>query len=598
MRHLRSLVGLVIALLVVGQVSVLAGEARAAAAIPKVAIIVGPAGDATDHYRAAADDAARAARRYTPDVVEVVSPNATWPRVKAALDDASVVVYLGHGNGWPSRYRSTLYPPTQNGLGLNPVAEVDDVAHQYFGEAYLEREVKLAPNAVVVLSHLCYASGNSEPGLPEGTLDVARQRVDNFGAGWISAGASAVVAEAYLDPGWYVDSILAGHGTVADLWHESPTFHGHVRTFASDRRPGFVDMLDPVNAASGFSRSLVIRGQVSTSTVVESGRGTTIGADAGAGGPGTEPPPPTLASVGATVGAPAIDGIPVAGETRALTLPIALPESAPRSLVDGLELSARWDPLDVPLGASAATGSSPLVPATGGPDASPSPSPEAAPVQDPLALVVPETEGDVVAPVAAKLVKGGWRIDAPLPPTPGLYRLTLAVHGPDGVAADAPTQALVPRLLVRVVGPHSATFAVPGAMTVSTQETFALPFVVANNGSAPWAPPQSVSPRPGLPLESVGTIEVSAHWLPLAGSTGSGVDGSIEVRRTVRPGGRIEGAISLVAPKAPGAWLLVLDVATPESASLVAAGSTPTFVRVTVSTGPHDDSATPPRPSR
>ena len=63
-------------------------------------------------------------------------------------------IYLGHGNGWPSMYRDSLYPPTQDGFGLNPVAGVDDSHHQYFGESAVE-PLHLAPNAVVLLSHLC-----------------------------------------------------------------------------------------------------------------------------------------------------------------------------------------------------------------------------------------------------------------------------------------------------------------------------------------------------------------------------------------------------------------------------------------------------------
>ena len=66
------------------------------------------------------------ARRYTPDVTEIYSPNATWPAVKAALQGASLVVYMGHGNGWPSRYRDALYRPTQDGFGLNPSAGGND----------------------------------------------------------------------------------------------------------------------------------------------------------------------------------------------------------------------------------------------------------------------------------------------------------------------------------------------------------------------------------------------------------------------------------------------------------------------------------------
>src|ERR1700704_583385 len=148
------------------------GALAAPARGPNVVLIVGPAGTATDGYRALADQAAAAASEFTPNVVKVYSPNATWPAVRRALDGASIVVYLGHGNGWPSRYRTSLYPPGQNGFGLNPTAGGDDDTHQYFGESRIA-DVKLAKDSVVVLSHLCYASGNTEPGLPEGTVDDA-----------------------------------------------------------------------------------------------------------------------------------------------------------------------------------------------------------------------------------------------------------------------------------------------------------------------------------------------------------------------------------------------------------------------------------------
>ena len=137
--------------------------------------------------------------KLTPNVVKVYSPDATWPNVKAALQGASVVVYLGHGNGWPSIYRDALYPPTQNGFGLNPHAGAAD-SHQYFGEEQIGDEIKLAQDAVVIFSHLCYASGNTEPGLAEGTLAQAQQRVDNYAAGFFRAGAGAVIADAYLAP--------------------------------------------------------------------------------------------------------------------------------------------------------------------------------------------------------------------------------------------------------------------------------------------------------------------------------------------------------------------------------------------------------------
>ena len=92
----------------------------ASKAVPRVVFIVGPAGAATDGYRAQARAAAAIARKYTPDVVELYSPDATWPAVKQALAGASLVVYMGHGNGWPSRYRDSLYPADPGRLRAQP----------------------------------------------------------------------------------------------------------------------------------------------------------------------------------------------------------------------------------------------------------------------------------------------------------------------------------------------------------------------------------------------------------------------------------------------------------------------------------------------
>src|SRR5262249_24111655 len=158
-----------------------------------VVIIVGPVGSLTGYYRSIAEQTATAAAKLTSNVVRVYSPDATWERVRAALQGASIVVYLGHGNGWPSPYHDALFPSTEDGFGLERDAGAAD-AHQYFGEDRIAKEIHLAKNALVVFSHLCYASGNSEPGLPEGTLDMAQQRVDNYAAGFFQAGAGAVIA--------------------------------------------------------------------------------------------------------------------------------------------------------------------------------------------------------------------------------------------------------------------------------------------------------------------------------------------------------------------------------------------------------------------
>ena len=150
-----------------------------AATNPKVAIIVGATHGATDRYRSSADQVAAAASRYTTNVVKVYSPNATWSKVKSAVAGASVIVYLGHGNGWPSPYTYDPNFTTKNGFGLNydvnGNGSLSDYELKYYGEPSI-RDLSPAPNAVVMLFHLCYASGNSEPGRDDPSLSVARQR--------------------------------------------------------------------------------------------------------------------------------------------------------------------------------------------------------------------------------------------------------------------------------------------------------------------------------------------------------------------------------------------------------------------------------------
>ncbi|MCU0484241.1 MAG: hypothetical protein MUC54_08255, partial [Chloroflexi bacterium] len=244
----------------------------------KVAIIVGPVGSMTDFYRRLANEGAAVTRRHADQVVTVYSPDATWPAVRAAMNGASVVVYLGHGNGFPSPYSGTLRPTVMNGLGLNPVAGVDDEAHQYFGEAAIARSVRLAPGAAVILSHLCYASGAAEPGMANPALATAVARVDNFGAGFLAAGAAAVVAEAHGGPAPYLAAIFAGRGTIESIWRAHRNFHGHERSFASSRTAGARLYLDPDRPASGYHRSLVVRPGVRTADIL-------AGAPAGAAAP-------------------------------------------------------------------------------------------------------------------------------------------------------------------------------------------------------------------------------------------------------------------------------------------------------------------------
>ena len=329
---------------------------------------------ATDRYRAEAKSAAALARKYTPDVVELYSPDATWPAATAALKNASLVIYMGHGNGWPSRYRDQLYPITQDGFGLNPVAGGGDDSHQYFGEASVGREVKLAKNAVVLLNHLCYASGNSEPGLPEGTLDQAKQRVDNYAAGFIRAGASAVVAEAWASPNYMVRAVLGGSQSVEAAWRDAPSALGNQLAFKSVRSSGFTAEMQTETASSGFGRSLVVKSGLGHSQVLASAQGSPSGAQP------VVPTVPTLVGSGLTLGGADIQSLPTAGKAGGLLIPYKLKAGAKQP--KGLQASARWDLIEA------------VAPAA------PS-APDPAPAADPTAKDPPATSNQPAPPSGA-----------------------------------------------------------------------------------------------------------------------------------------------------------------------------------------------------
>ena len=111
------LVALLAALLAVG--SLAAAPAPASAAGIKVAVVVGPAGSLTSRYIAHAREYAAQARSYGATVVEVYTPRATWSRVRSAVQGANLLIYLGHGNGFPNPYNKVLTPLKVDGFGLN-----------------------------------------------------------------------------------------------------------------------------------------------------------------------------------------------------------------------------------------------------------------------------------------------------------------------------------------------------------------------------------------------------------------------------------------------------------------------------------------------
>jgi hypothetical protein len=606
----------------------MAGATMAAASVtavthsPRVVVIVGPVGNLTDFYRSVGNDAAREASRWTNDVVKVYSPNATWPTVKRALQGASIVVYLGHGNGFPSPYRSTPYARTENGLGLNPVAGGDDSAHQYFGESFLAREVHLAPHALVVMSHLCYASGNSEPGRPDPSLVVAEQRVDNYAAGWLAAGAGAVIADTFGPPEAYIHDVFTSHASIDRVWRTAPSFHDHVLTFPSLRNPGLTVSMDPTTVGNGYNRSFVGRSGVRTDHVLAGGSGAST---LPVVGQGSHAVTPSLASLGITAGAPGVttaaaDHALVVQANARLTVPLRVPRGI--DLPPSLELSVRWEPISLdppPIAvvepspspsssptpdASPTSGSqgSPTPTATTDPSASPSPTPvpsglssgptqpgpsPSAPAQPPsIGLVVAETPIAVVTPAVATVTGHKLTIPVVLPSAPGRYRLVTTIHDREGVAFDQATQALLRPLVVRVASPVSVAYAVAPQLTVTAGSSASIPVRLANDGRLPWAdaPVTLTDPLLGRGAYHPAPTLVG-RWVPLD-AVSSAVD-SLAVTSTPRlaPGNQSVVVLAFTAPSKPGAYLLLIDLVSPLHGSLAASGVPPAEVRATVLPG-------------
>ncbi|HSK53277.1 MAG TPA: FlgD immunoglobulin-like domain containing protein [Clostridia bacterium] len=227
----------------------------------KIVIIVGPTGSQTSSFRSSANSIYEEAIKWSSNVRKVYSPNATWSKVKSAITGANVVVYLGHGNGFPSKYSTTPRPTSQNGFGLND-SSLSDYKHVYYGESYID-DVQLAPNAIVLLNRLCYASGAGEPGDPNPTVSVARARVDNFAAGFIRAGARAVIADGHRSVASYITKLFSTSQTIDQLWRTTNAY-GHIRTFASSRSSGFTGYTDPKYTDRDYYRSMVAKPNVTT----------------------------------------------------------------------------------------------------------------------------------------------------------------------------------------------------------------------------------------------------------------------------------------------------------------------------------------------
>ena len=174
---------------------------------------------------------------------------------------------MGHGNGWPSS-TATASAPSQNRFGLNPTAPGNDYSHQYFGEGPIAEDVRLAKRGRSAQSPLLRVREHGTRARRRHPAQ-ARQRADNYAAGFIKAGAAAVIAEAYDSPNNMIRRCSA-----AAAPSKPPGAGRRPRTATGSpsraRRP--VRRPDGSSAATRVLRSIVLKGGLAASDVLRNAR--------------------------------------------------------------------------------------------------------------------------------------------------------------------------------------------------------------------------------------------------------------------------------------------------------------------------------------
>jgi hypothetical protein len=255
--RLRGLVALPILALVVAFGGLAASPASAAAATTvKVVVIVGPVEGSTAKYVSTARSYAALARSYGATVVEVYSPRATWAKVKTAARGANILIYLGHGNGYPSPY-GPMSGERRNGMGLNSSYNHGNSNVKYYGQTLMRSGLDLDRNSVVLLNHLCYASGNSEPGRKLPTLSIAKQRADGYATGFLRTGARAEFANGHGSLSPIITDLFTTDKTMGQIFQDDRSFSGaHDFKFTSKHTSWATVWMDP-SSKSHYYHSVV-----------------------------------------------------------------------------------------------------------------------------------------------------------------------------------------------------------------------------------------------------------------------------------------------------------------------------------------------------
>ncbi len=154
----------------------------------KAVLIVGPIdgdnGDWTRQEIANMELAAQELEKHGVTVYRFYTPNNNWDQIKSAANGAHFLFYRGHGIYW-----SDMPYPTVGGFGLKD---------RFYSSADIQRDLKLAKNAIVML-YACFSAGSASNDTIPVTQAEARRRVGEYSQPFFALGAGGYFANWFGD---------------------------------------------------------------------------------------------------------------------------------------------------------------------------------------------------------------------------------------------------------------------------------------------------------------------------------------------------------------------------------------------------------------
>jgi hypothetical protein len=188
-------------------------------------------GPTTLDYVQNAREESAALRQMGMTVVEFYPPNNRWSDILAAAADARVLIYAGHGVGWGGD------PMLVGGMRLR--------ADESVSPDQIRSQLRMAPQAIVLLNHVCYSAGTSSEDVNGTTYEEALRRVAEYSQPFLEAGLVGYYANWYYG---FTSTLLSSLASGMTLGEAYESYHDYnaatVQRLQHPRSPSHVLWLD------------------------------------------------------------------------------------------------------------------------------------------------------------------------------------------------------------------------------------------------------------------------------------------------------------------------------------------------------------------